>query len=126
MSINGLVKYIKRGSYLKNLCDGDLNFVHRQFRKLINELDIGDKGNITINIKASKTWMLLVMKQYLLENLTALIILKLLFQIMQKVTENVRFFKVESGMFDEAAEGCHKYGIISTGNNQNECVKHTR
>ena len=41
---------------LKNLCDGDLNFLFTgEFRKLINELDIGDKGNITINIKASKS-----------------------------------------------------------------------
>lgn len=41
---------------LNNLCDGDLNFLFTgEFRKLINELDIGDKGNITINIKASKS-----------------------------------------------------------------------
>ncbi len=71
---------------LNNLCDGDLNFLFTgEFRKLINELDIGDKGNITINIKAAKAWMLLVMKQYLLKRRLVLNILKLLFQIiMQK------------------------------------------
>ena len=40
---------------LKNLCDGDLNFLFTgEFRKLINDLNIGDKGNITINVKVSK------------------------------------------------------------------------
>lgn len=40
---------------LKNLCDGDLNFLFTgEFRKLINELDIGDKGNITINYQGKQ------------------------------------------------------------------------
>lgn len=83
---------------LKNLCDGDLNFLFTgEFRKLINELDIGEKGNITINIKArqAKTWMLLVMKQYLLKRSLALNILKLLFQIImqKKLLKMVGLFK---------------------------------
>lgn len=94
---------------LKNLCDGDLNFLFTgEFRKLINKLDIGDKGNITINIKASKSLdatgdeAIFVEAQLGTKYPKAVI----LDNNAKKVAENGRVVqKVESGMFDEAAEG---------------------
>ena len=81
---------------LKNLCDGDLNFLFTgEFRKLINELDIGDKGNITINIKASKNLDATGDEAIFVEAQLALNILKLLFQIImqKKLLKMVGLFK---------------------------------
>ena len=94
---------------LKNLCDGDLNFLFTgEFRKLINELDIGDKGNITINIKASKSFDATGDKAIFVEAQVSTTYPKAVISDnnAKKVAENGRVVqKVESGMFDEAAEG---------------------
>lgn len=40
---------------LSNLCDGDLDFIFKgEFRKLIAEMNAGDKGSIAISIKVNK------------------------------------------------------------------------
>lgn len=40
---------------LSNLCDGDLDFIFKgEFRKLINELSVGDKGSINITVKVNR------------------------------------------------------------------------
>ena len=94
---------------LKNLCDGDLNFLFTgEFRKLINELDIGDKGNITINIKASKSLDATGDEAIFVEAQLGTKYPKAAISDnnAKKVAENGQVVqKVESGMFNEAAEG---------------------
>ena len=94
---------------LKNLCDGDLNFLFTgEFRKLTFELDIGEKGNITINIKASKNLDATGDEAIFVEAQLGTKYPKAVISDnnAKKVAENGRVVqKVESGMFDEAAEG---------------------
>ena len=89
---------------LKNLCDGDLNFLFTgEFRKLISE-----KGNITINIKASKNLDATGDEAIFVEAQLGTKYPKAVISDnnAKKVAENGRVVqKVESGMFDEAAEG---------------------
>ena len=97
---------------LKNSCDGDLNFLFTgEFRKLINELDIGDKGNITINIKASKSLDTTGDEAIFVEAQLGTKYPKAVISDnnAKKVAENGQVVqKIESGMFDEAAEGAGK------------------
>lgn len=79
-----------------------------EFRKLINELDIGDKGNITINIKASKGLDATGDEAIFVEAQLGTKYPKAVISDnnAKKVAENGQVVqKVESGMFDEAAEG---------------------
>ena len=90
---------------LKNLCDGDLNFL------FTGELDIGDKGNITINIKASKNLDATGDEAIFVEAQLGTKYPKAVISDnnAKKVAENGQVVqKIESGMFDEAAEGAGK------------------
>lgn len=78
-----------------------------EFRKLINELDIGDKGNITINIKASKNLDATGDEAIFVEAQLGTKYPKAVISDnnAKKVAENGRVVqKIETGIFDETTE----------------------